>query len=96
MKAFVRDSGGLPDSTLQSAAIEARLAQIEELLGELHEWMRAEQVSSLPAQYRKLYSNLITADFDRRTASALVRAFLRTSRPREFCTIFRTFLRLKE
>lgn len=78
MKAFVRDSGELPESSLQSAAIEARLAHMEELLGELHEWMRAEQVSSLPAQYRKLYSSLITSDFDRRTASALVRALFQS------------------
>ena len=59
---------------LQSAAIEARLTQIEEMLGDLHSWMRSEQVSSLPNAYRRLHAHLIARDFDRRYAARITQA----------------------
>ncbi len=59
---------------LQSAAIEARLSQIEEMLGDLHSWMRSEQVSSLPNAYRRLNAHLIARDFDRRYAARITQA----------------------
>lgn len=59
---------------LQTAAIEARLTQIEELLGDLHSWMRSEQVSSLPNAYRRLNAHLIARDFDRRYAARITQA----------------------
>jgi flagellar biosynthesis protein FlhF len=73
MKSFVTESG-IVENDLISAALEARLAHIEELISELHEWMHSEQVSSLPAAYRRLYSRLLSNDFDRRSATQLTRS----------------------
>lgn len=57
-----------------SAALEARMAHIEELLGDLHDWMRSEQVSSLPGPYRRLFSHLVSNDFERRYAASITRS----------------------
>lgn len=59
---------------LQYAAIESRLARLEEKIGDLHEWMRSEQVSSLPNAYRRLYAHLVARDFDRRYAARITQA----------------------
>lgn len=68
---------------LQSAAVEARLARIEEILGDLHDWMRSEQVSSLPGTYRRLYSHLVSNDFERRYAATITRAIYQANGGRE-------------
>lgn len=57
-----------------AAGIEARLARIEERLGDLHEWMRSEQVASLPGPYRRLFSHLVSRDVDRRYGARIVQA----------------------
>lgn len=56
------------------AAVESRLARLEEKIGDLHEWMRSEQVSSLPNAYRRLYAHLVARDFDRRYAARVTQA----------------------
>jgi flagellar biosynthesis protein FlhF len=68
---------------LLSAALEARLEHIEELIGDLHEWMRSEQVASLPAPYRRLFSHLVANDFERRYAASVVRSIHQTVMSRE-------------
>ncbi len=64
---------------LQSAAIEARLGRIEEILGDLHDWMRSEQVSSLPGIYRRLFSHLVSSDFERRYAATITRSVFQST-----------------
>lgn len=59
---------------LQNAAIESRLARLEEMIGDLHSWMRSEQVSSLPNAYRRLHAHLVARDFDRRYAARITQA----------------------
>lgn len=74
MKATVPDSGDLNEPILLAAALEARLERMEELIGDLHDWMRSEQVASLPGAYRRLFSHLIANDFERRYAASLTRS----------------------
>jgi flagellar biosynthesis protein FlhF len=83
MKAFVREMGQLGDHELLTAALEARLAHIEDIVTDLHEWMRSEQVASLPGPYRRLYSQLISNDFERRYATQLTRAINQSFGTRE-------------
>ncbi len=83
MKSFVTDTGNGGVDELLSAALEARLAHIEELIGELHEWMHSEQVSSLPAAYRRLYSRLLSCEFDRRSATQLTRSIFQSHGARD-------------
>ena len=64
----------LNNSALLSATLESRLARLEELIGDLHEWMRSEQVSSLPSAYRRLFSHLVSNDFERRYAAQITRS----------------------
>ncbi len=64
----------LNNSALLSTALESRLARIEELIGDLHEWMRSEQVASLPGNYRQLFSHLVSNDFERRYAAQITRS----------------------
>lgn len=78
MKAFVREMGEVNEHTMLSAALEARLAHIESLIGDLHEWMRSEQVASLPGPYRRLYSHLTSNDFERRYAAQLTRSLFQS------------------
>jgi flagellar biosynthesis protein FlhF len=83
MKAFVRESGEDGEHDLLSAALEARLAHIEELIGDLHEWMHAEQIASLPGPYRRLYARLIASDFERRYAAGLTRSVAQVNGAKE-------------
>jgi flagellar biosynthesis protein FlhF len=83
MKAFVREMGKSGDNELLTAAVEARLATIEDLVSDLHEWMRSEQVASLPGAYRRLYSHLIASDFERRYATQITRAIHQSFGSRE-------------
>jgi len=78
MKAFVREMGEVNEHTMVSAALEARLAHLESLIGDLHEWMRSEQVASLPGPYRRLYSHLTSNDFERRYAAQLTRSLFQS------------------
>jgi flagellar biosynthesis protein FlhF len=71
------------DNELLTAAVEARLATIEDLVSDLHEWMRSEQVASLPGAYRRLYSHLIASDFERRYATQITRAIHQSFGSRE-------------
>ncbi|HVZ37932.1 MAG TPA: hypothetical protein VHI13_01550 [Candidatus Kapabacteria bacterium] len=83
MNGPLSETGELREDYLQSAAIDARLEHIEELMSELHDWMRSEQVASLPAPYRRLFSHLIANDFERRYAASLVRAIHQTNGTRD-------------
>ncbi len=74
MNESARASGALNGESMMSAALESRLEHIEELMGDLHEWMRSEQVAALPGPYRRLFSHLVANDFERRYAAALVRS----------------------
>jgi len=74
MKLTVPEVGAIGAQDLLSAGVEARLARIEEILGDLHDWMRSEQVSALPGTYRRLYAHLISCDVERRYAAAVTRA----------------------
>lgn len=56
---------------------------MEELLGDLHDWMRSEQVASLPSSYRRLFSHLVSNDFERRYAAQIVRAIFQAEGGRE-------------
>ena len=78
MKAFVREMGEVNEHTMLSAALEARLANLESLIGDLHEWMRSEQVASLPGPFQRLYSHLISNDFERRYAAQLTRSLFQS------------------
>lgn len=69
-----RETEDLGEQSLLAAALEARLAHIEELIGDLHGWMRSEQVSSLPGPYRRLFSHLVSNDFERGYAASLTRS----------------------
>ncbi len=71
---ILRETEELGEHSLLSAALEARLAHIEELIGDLHEWMRSEQVASLPGPYRRLFSHLVSNDFERRYAASITRS----------------------
>ncbi len=71
---ILRETEELGEHSLLSAALEARLAHIEELVGDLHEWMRSEQVASLPGPYRRLFSHLVSNDFERRYAASITRS----------------------
>lgn len=73
----------LDNSTVISAALEARLARIENLIGDLHDWMRSEQVASLPGAYRRLFSHLVSNDFERRFAAQITRAIFQAKGGRE-------------
>lgn len=79
----LRETEDLDEHSLLSAALEARLAHIEELMGDLHEWMRSEQVASLPGPYRKLFSHLVSNDFERRYAASLTRSIHQDNGNRE-------------
>ena len=83
MKAFVRETENGEGSDLLAASFEARLAHIEELVRDLHEWMHSEQMATLPEPYRRLYTHLLANDFDRRYATALVRGIYHRIGPRE-------------
>jgi flagellar biosynthesis GTPase FlhF len=83
MKGFVSENEGLGEHGLLSAALEARLGHIEELIGDLHDWMRSEQVASLPGPYRRLFSHLIANDFERRYAASITRSVYQSSGARE-------------
>lgn len=74
---------GLEGSNLVSTALEARLARLEELIGDLHEWMRSEQVASLPSGYRRLFSHLVSNDFDRRYAAQIAGSIFQSKGGRE-------------
>ncbi|MDB5036028.1 MAG: Flagellar biosynthesis protein FlhF [Chlorobi bacterium] len=74
MKGFDSETEERDENNLLSAALEARLAHIEELIGDLHDWMRSEQVTSLPGPYRRLFSHLVANDFERRYAANITRA----------------------
>ncbi len=71
------------NTALYSTAIESRLARIEELVGDLHDWMRSEQVSSLPNSYRKLFSHLVSNDFERRYAAQITRSIFQAKGGRD-------------
>lgn len=73
----------LDNTKLISTALEARLGRIEELIGDLHDWMRSEQVSSLPSGYRRLFSHLVSNDFDRRYAAQITRSIFHARGGRE-------------
>ena len=73
----------LNNTALYSTAIESRLARIEELVGDLHDWMRSEQVSSLPNSYRRLFSHLVSNDFERRYAAQITRSIFQAQGGRE-------------
>lgn len=83
MKAFIREAEESGEPDLFTAALEARLARIEEMIGDLHEWMRSEQVSSLPGAYRQLYAHLLSNDFERRYASQVTRSVFQSIGSRE-------------
>jgi flagellar biosynthesis GTPase FlhF len=83
MKAFVREAQSEPDGELLEVALEARLAHIEELVRELHEWMRSEQVATFPESYRRLYTHLLANDFERRHAGGIIRTLYHRIGPRE-------------
>lgn len=83
MKAFIREAEETGEPDLLSAALEARLARIEEMIGDLHEWMRSEQVSSLPGAYRQLFAHLLSNDFERRYASQVTRSVFQAIGPRD-------------
>ena len=68
---------------LAVTALESRLARLEELIGDLHEWMRSEQVASLPSSYRRLFAHLLSSDFDRRFASQIVSSIFQAKGGRE-------------
>lgn len=78
-----RETPDLNGHDLISAALEARLEHMEELIGDLHEWMRSEQVASLPSAYRRLFSHCVANDFERRYAASLVRSIHQTATGRE-------------
>ncbi|MGE3802583.1 MAG: hypothetical protein AB7H80_16325, partial [Candidatus Kapaibacterium sp.] len=73
----------LNNSALLSTALESRLSRIEELIGDLHDWMRSEQVASLPSNYRRLFSHLISNDFERRYAAQITRSIYQAKGGRE-------------
>lgn len=73
----------LNNSALLSTALESRLSRIEELVGDLHDWMRSEQVASLPSNYRRLFSHLISNDFERRYAAQITRSIYQAKGGRE-------------
>jgi flagellar biosynthesis GTPase FlhF len=79
MKSIVRETDDFDEQDLLSAGREARLARIEEMLSDLHNWMRSEQVNSLPGVYRRLYSHLVSNDFERRYAASITRAIYQTN-----------------
>lgn len=83
MKSTAPEGPFVGEGGLLSAGIEARLSRIEEILGDLHEWMRSEQVSALPGAYRRLYAHLVSNDFDRRYAATVTRAIYQTNGSRE-------------
>jgi len=83
MKGFVSESEDLGEHGLMSAALEARLGHIEELIGDLHDWMRSEQVASLPGPYRRLFSHLIANDFERRYAASITRSVYQSNNGRD-------------
>ena len=83
MKAFVRETENGDESDLLAASIEARMAHIEELVGDLHDWMHSEQMATLPEPYRRLYTHLLANDFDRRHASGLVIGMYHRIGPRD-------------
>lgn len=82
------DTTSLPENfptqdDLLAEALEARLERIEEMLGDLHTWMRSEQVGAMPAAYRRLFSHLVAADIERRLAATTVRAVHEQEGPRQ-------------
>ncbi|HVK38308.1 MAG TPA: hypothetical protein VNA88_07255 [Candidatus Kapabacteria bacterium] len=83
MKAFVRETENGEETDLFAESFEARLAHIEELVRDLHDWMHAEQMATLPEPYRRLYTHLLANDFDRRHAASLVRGVYHRIGPRE-------------
>ncbi|MBC8146020.1 MAG: hypothetical protein H7X80_10575 [bacterium] len=83
MKAFVRETDNGEASDLFAESFEARLAQIEELVRDLHDWMHAEQMATLPEPYRRLYTHLLANDFDRRHAASLVLGMYHRIGPRD-------------
>jgi flagellar biosynthesis protein FlhF len=83
MNDSVHGTGDINEQTLLTAALEARLEHIEDLIGDLHEWMRSEQVAALPGPYRSLFSHLVSNDFDRRYAVSLTRSVFQTYGTRE-------------
>jgi flagellar biosynthesis protein FlhF len=67
-------SGTTDGSNLYSETLEARLAHLEELVGDIHGWMHSELVALLPPPYRRLFAQLIANDFDARFATQLTRS----------------------
>jgi flagellar biosynthesis protein FlhF len=78
MKPFLPENGDLNAEHLLTAALEARLERMEEMLADMHDWMRSEQVASLPGSYRRLFSHLVSNDFERRLAASLTRSIFQT------------------
>ncbi len=79
MNPFDREEEESDEQDLVAAALEARLAHIESLMHDLHDWMRTEQVAALPEPYRRLYSHLIAGDLERRYAAQLIRSIFHQS-----------------
>lgn len=83
LSAMPRAHQQIDNSTLFSASLESRLARIEGLIGDLHDWMRSEQVASLPGAYRRLFSHLVSNDFERRFAAQITRSIFQMKGGRE-------------